>query len=137
MNGFEITVPMPGQQSLGIIDEAYTDFVNAKRDLASRKKSIDLILRNDKEYMEVETERARALSKRKIRKAKLMEDPIAAKQLADLNIKKLEVEGRRERLSGHLVNYAKSNGHVVKLPSGKASFYIKESAKLQKMKGNL
>ena len=137
MNGFEITVPMPGQQALGVIDEAYTDFVTAKRELANRRKDIDRILKNDRDYCNAETEREVALRKRKVRKAKLLEDPIAGKQLADLKIRELDVEGKRERLSGHLVNYAKSNGHVVKLPSGKASFYIKESAKLQKMKGNL
>lgn len=137
MNGFEITVPMPGQQSLGIIDEAYTEFITAKKELSSRRKDIDRILQNDKDYTAAETERRVALLKRKNRKAKLLEDPIAAKQLADFKIRELDVEGKRERLSGHLVNYAKSNGHVVKLPSGKASFYIKESAKLEKMKGNL
>lgn len=137
MNGFEITVPMPGQQALGVIDEAYTDFVNSKRELSSRRRDIAKILENDRDYTNAETERKVALLKRKNRKNKLMEDPIAGKQLADLKIRELDVEGKRDRLSGHLVNYAKSNGHVVKLPSGKASFYIKESAKLEKMKGNL
>lgn len=123
----------PVQQSLGIIDEAYTDFINAKGEQRRRKKALKQEMNDNADWIKIEGERQRIANQRKLIKLHLLHDnSIIASLDAEVRSGKNVLDGKREVLSGHLVNYTKKNGATVKLNG--LNFYIKQSAKLEKSK---
>lgn len=123
----------PVQQSLGVIDEAYTDFINARGEQRRRNKALKQAMNDDPNWIKIEGERQRVANQRKLIKLHLIHDNSIISSLdAEVRSGKNVLDGKREVLSGHLVTYTKKNGQTVKI-SGQ-TFYVKQSAKLEKSK---
>lgn len=126
--------PAPVQQALGVIDEAYTDLINARAHRKALNKQLKELLEADEEYAKVETERVRVLANRKTIKNRVLQADHVFRVSSEAKLAQLEVEGKGEALSGHLVVYAKKGGQTIKIDD--KQFYIKQSAKLENLKND-
>lgn len=123
----------PVQQPLGIIDTAYTEFVQARNQQKKLRKSLKSAMNDNANWLSLENRRKSLIEERKLLKLHLLHDNVIIKNL-DTEVRSHQnvLEGKRDALSGHLVTYTKKNGPTVKLDGHE--FYIKQSAKLEKTK---
>ncbi len=93
----------PVQQSLGIIDEAYTDFVVARGEQRRRNKALKSAMNDNADWLKIEGERQQVANRRKLIKLALVNgNPIIRSADAEVRAGKNVLEGKRDAPSGHL-----------------------------------
>lgn len=119
-------------QQMALIDDVYTACVQARKERNHLAKMLKEEMNRDQEWQNLSAEQLGINSKKKTAKARLLGNKVIADIATELSRKKLDYEGKRDNLSGHLNVHAKKSGHKITI-LGK-DYYINQSAKLERLK---